>query len=74
MGLYEEAALRDPEDIPTLNELALLLWDARHDAKTALQVRQQLVGGGGGACQQLVKHMLLWDARQDAATTLWVFS
>ena len=48
MGLYEEAALRDPEVIPTLNELALLLWDARHDAKTALQVRQQLVGGGGG--------------------------
>ncbi len=45
MGLYEEAALRDPEDIPTLNELALLLWDARHDANTALQVRPQLVGG-----------------------------
>ena len=51
MGLYEEAALRDPEDVATLNELALLLWDARHDAKTALQVRQQLEVVGG-ACQQ----------------------
>jgi hypothetical protein len=48
VGLYEEAALRDPEDIPTLNELAMLLWDARHDAKTALQVRQQLVCVWGG--------------------------